>query len=100
MNNFPHELDEVSTHTSLEQISDVDIDEILIEGKKIFLKGDGIISVELQFGSAGDQSSGDGVINGDSFPFDFHAVLEHNDEEGFVITEVENLEVDTSSYYE
>jgi len=100
MEELPDELDQLSTHSRIEDITDVDIDEIKIEGKSIFVKGDGVISVELQYGSDGDQDSGDGYKTNDSFPFDFEITLEYSVKNKLEIKKVNKLEVDTSSFYE
>ena len=97
---FPSELDELSTHTRLKEITDVDIDEISIDGSSIFVSGDGVVSVELQFGSDGDQNTEDGIKNHDSFPFDFEITLEYNTEHKLKIVDVDKLKIDTSSYYD
>ena len=97
---FPDELDELSTHTRPDEITGIDIDEIKISGTAIFVKGNGIISVELQFGSDGDQKKGDGLKSYDNFPFEFEITLEYNGKKELEITEVDKLEVDTSSYYD
>ncbi len=97
---FPDELDELSTHTRPDEVTDVDIDEMKISGTSIFVKGDGVISVELQFGSDGDQDKGDGFKTYDNFPFEFQITLEYNTENELEITEVDKIEVDTSSYYD
>ncbi len=97
--NFPDELDELSSHTTIEEISDIDIDEINIGGKTIFVKGDGVVSVELQYGSDSDQDIGEGHKTNDSFPFDFELTLEYDNNNKLKIMEVNKLKVDTSSYY-
>ena len=97
---FPSELDELSTHTRLEEVTDIDIDEISIDGTSIFVSGDGVVSVELQFGSDGDQNAGDGFKNHDSFPFDFEITLEYDAEHKLKIANIDKLEIDTSSYYD
>lgn len=96
---FPEELDRLSTHTRIEDVTDVDIDIISIDGKEIFVSGDGVVNVELQFGSDGDQSAGDGFKTHDSFPFDFEIVLEYDTELNLKITDIREIEIDTSSYY-
>lgn len=94
----PNELDALSTHISIEEIIDVDIDEINISDKFIFVKGDGVVNIQLQFGSNGDQDRDDGFKTYDSYPFDFDITMEYND--GFKITEINSLNIDTSSFYE
>jgi len=97
---LPPELDELSTHTRPDEIFDIDIDEINISGKNIFVKGDGVISVELQFGSDGDQDRGDGYKTFDNFPFDFEVTLAYNSKKELEIIDLEKFDVDTSSYYD
>lgn len=97
---LPSELDELSTHTRPDEIADIDIDEISISGESIFVKGYGVVSINLQFGSDGDQDKGDGLIGYDNFPFEFKMTLEYNDRKVLVIKEVDKLKVDTSSYYD
>ncbi len=97
---FPDELISLSTHTRLEEIKDIDIDEISIDGKSIFIKGDGVVEIELQYGSDGDQGRGDGHKNYDNYPFNFTMTLEYDSNLELKITNVDELEVDTSSFYE
>lgn len=97
---LPSELDELSTHTRPDEVFDIDIDEINISGENIFVKGDGVVSVELQFGSDGDQDKGDGLKSYDNFPFDFEIKLAYNSKKELEIIEVDKFNVDTSSYYD
>jgi Holliday junction resolvase len=97
LSNLPDELDELSTHTRIEEISDVDIDEIELSENLIFVKGSGVISVELQFGSDGDRDRDFGFKNFDNFPFVFELTLEYKREK-LQIVEVGKFKVDTSSY--
>ena len=97
---LPFELDELSTHTRLEEVTDVDIDEINIEGKSIFVKGGGVVSVELQFGSDRDQTRKDGNRTNENFPFNYEITLEYNETNELQIADVGRLEVDTSSFSE
>lgn len=97
---LPDELDQLSTHTMLDEVSDIDIDEILIDGKSIFVKGNGVVNIELQMGSNIDQRKGDGFKSSDNYPFDFDLTLEYNDTHVLQIIEVDKLEIDTSSFYE
>ena len=100
LNNFPDELDELSTHTTPDEITDVDVDEIKIAKNSIEIKGTGVISVEIQFGSDGDFNRGDGWKGSDNFPFEFDLELNYNEKSELQISEVFYFKVDTSSYYE
>ena len=97
---IPDELDLLSTHTSIDEIVDIDIDEISINGKSILIKGDGVVSVELQFGSDGDQVRNEGFKTTDNFPFEFELTLEYNVNQKLEIVDVAELTFDTSSFYE
>jgi hypothetical protein len=97
LSNLPNELDELSTHTHIEEISDVDIDKIDLSENLIFVKGSGVVSVELQFGSDGDQDRDIGLKTFDNFPFVFELTLEYKQGE-LQIVDVKKFEVDTSSY--
>jgi hypothetical protein len=94
--NDPGDLDQLSTHTHIEEISDVTITSVNIELNKIYIQGSGIVSVDLNWGSDTDRAHEDGITISDSYPFDFSIVLDGN----LKLIEVETLEVDTSSYYE
>jgi Holliday junction resolvase len=98
-NEMPEELDELSTHTRLEDVADVEIDEILIDGKEIFVKGSGVFNIEIQFGSDSDQNNDLGYKSNDTIPFEFDIVVEFNDNGELEVIEVNDLIVDTSSYH-
>jgi Holliday junction resolvase len=93
-------IDILSSHSKIDEVIDVDVDEITFSGNLIFIKGDGVVSVELQFGSDGDLKKGEGSKSFDSFPFDFEMSLKYNDAKKLEIFEVSKFKVDTSSYYE
>jgi Holliday junction resolvase len=94
--NLPDQLKQLSSHSRIEELSDIDIDEIAINGKSIFVKGDGVVSVDIQYGSDSDQNSDEGHKTYDSFPFDFELTLQYNDKNKLEIKEVNKLEVDIS----
>jgi Holliday junction resolvase len=102
IDNMPYELDELSTHSRPEQIDDVEIDEINVnKDGSILVKGNAVISLELQFGSDSDQHSGMGHKMYDSFPLSFEISLEFDDNKGYIISSMlePTIKVDTSSYY-
>jgi len=99
--NLPSELDKLSIHTRPDEVFDIDIDDISISGENIFVKGDGVISVEMQFRSDRDQGDEDGLKTFDKFPFDFEVTLTYKskqDKKELEIIKVEKLDIDTSSY--
>lgn len=97
---FPPELMDLSSHTTLDEVADVDIDEIRISGNWIFVNGTGVVGLELEYGNAGDHGEGEGYLTNDSFPFDFELTLGYDESGKLYIHEVDKLEVDTSSFYE
>lgn len=98
--NFPHELDELSTHTKIEEVSDIEIDEIyIIEDFQIKARGSGVVSVFCQYGSDGDVKRDDGLDFMDNYPFDFDIILEYDDNNRLAICEINKLKIDTSEFY-
>jgi hypothetical protein len=90
------ELDELSTHTHIEEVSDVMITSVIIDQNQTQVKGTGTVSVELNWGSNSDRENDNGATASDSFPFDFSIVLDRE----LKLVEIEEFKVDTSSYYE
>jgi len=95
---FEHmqDVDQIATHISIDEVSDVEIDTINISSDEITITGSGNASYDTQYGSDGDMAHGDGLQSTETFPFTFHIQLNHELE----IEEVEKLEIDTSSFYE
>jgi len=94
---LPNELDALSTHTRINGVSDIDIDEIEIDGEDIKIKGCGVVSVDFQFGSDGDDLRADGYLSEDSYPFDFNVSLRYNNRI-LEIDCIDNLKFNTDSY--
>jgi Holliday junction resolvase len=88
---LPSELDELSTHTRLDEVTDVNIDKIQISENSFFIEGEGVISVELQFGSDVDQDNSNGFKSYDNFPFKFAMKLILDNNFQFEIEEVIDL---------
>jgi hypothetical protein len=88
--NFPSELDELSSHTYFESASVDEIEEIKIESQIIFVIGNGTVEVELNYGKGED-----GFSAPDDFPFDFVAKINVND---LSVARVE-FKIDNSSFY-
>lgn len=101
INDLPPELDELSTHTTIETVSDVEIHDLIIHRKNdINVIGQGVVEVRIQFGSDGDARRGDGHFQYESFPFDFDLYLSYGSDGKLNINENANIDVDTDSYYE
>jgi hypothetical protein len=96
MENLPAELDELSTHTRVEAVSDLEITSIHLEPGSTQIHGSALVEVDLQYGSDSDVDHDEGGTTSDSFPFEF--ILGVDDE--LKITQVEKLEIDTSGFYE
>ena len=95
MDRVPAELDQLSTHTRICGLSDVEISDLRMTQGEIRVSGTGSIDVQLQYGSGSDQDSGEGAKLYDSYPLRFTATLESTGEFRSV-----ELTVDTSSFYE
>ena len=88
-NDFPSELDSLSTHTTLDEVTDIDVSDIHVGHGEIRVGGTGSVEVGLQFGGHADEPA----LSGDSFPFTFSAILSP---EGRLLS-VPELSIDTSS---
>lgn len=100
INELPDDLDELSTHTTIETVSDVEIHDLIIHRENdINVIGQGVVEVRLQFGSVGDARRGDGHFQYDSFSFDFDLYLSYGSEGKLKINEDASINVDTDSYY-
>lgn len=98
---MPSELDSLSTHTSIDEVIDIEIDEIAIrERGDIFITGDGVVVVTLQWGSDSDERNGDGTKMGDSYPFRFSGTFRFGENGSLRLEELTELDIDTASYYE
>ncbi len=97
INDFPGELDSLSTHTQIEDVSDIFISDIAVRQSAIEVKGTGTIEVKLNWGSDSDRFNGDsGETFSDSYPFEFEVILNEKHE----IIDIVCLTIDTSSFYE
>lgn len=96
LNNIPNELDELSTHTVPDEVSNIEIDEISISEGLIFVKGDGTVEVQLDYGSP----LGNGYSASDNFPFKFSIKLSYDVRTKKLKIEDADIDVDTSSFYE
>lgn len=95
---FPSDLDALSTHTRIDKVYGVIIDEIrIIEGDfKIVCKG--MVGVTLQYGSDSDQEPGDEPMYM-AFPFKFKGTISY-DGKNYSVEDCDELEIDTDAFYE
>lgn len=94
MNDLPSELDALSTHTAIDEVSDVEVTTAQLTPGKISLAGHCNVGVTLQYGSNSDVDGGEGHVSSDSFPAEFE--LEMN---GDLVIQSLEITIDTSSFY-
>lgn len=100
INDFPSELDELSTHTTIETVSDLEIHDLIVNsGNEINVIGQGVVEVRLQYGSDGDERRGDGHYQYESFPFEFDLNLSYNPQKKLIVNESSSINIDTDSFY-
>lgn len=81
INDFPSEIDALSTHTTIEGIEDIEIDSVNITDSIVKLTGSGTINVHLQFGSRSELKNNDAVEDVGSVDFFFKLSIDvANDE--------------------
>lgn len=88
-------LDELSTHTVVDEVEDIQITALDIGADTMSVSGEGIVYVELNYGSESDREKDDETSNIDSFPFQFTIQLNKNRQ----LLETPIIEIDTSSFY-
>lgn len=94
--NYTSQTDDLATHVTLDEVTDVDIDSIEINKDIIDVTGTGNASYELQYGSDSDVVHDDGLQSIETFPFSFRLYLGHD----LKTANAEEIDVDTSSFYE
>jgi len=92
----PGNLMDLATHVMVEEVDGIEIHTVSMTHSGTRVLGAGTVYIELQYGSSGDLSRGDGVVSSDSYPFEFDLLLDSE----LNVSEVNQLEVDTSSFYE
>ena len=71
ISDFPSEIDRLSTHSTIEEVSDIEIDSINISNGIAKLTGSGRMYIHLQFGSRSDLQNGDAAEDACSADFFF-----------------------------
>jgi hypothetical protein len=91
------ELDELSTHTQIDEVVADDVKVKSINASTILLMVSGTVYVELIYGSSSDQRRGDGARMNGHYPFSMVISAPTDD-----ISELRSLEfsVDNSAFYE
>lgn len=93
-NGIPSELDELSSHTTIDEVTDVLINSIEIVPGVINIVCEGNIVAVLDY----DHHESDTSFEMD-FPFKMKATLRMEDD-GYAIDDIEALKIDTSEFYE
>lgn len=94
---LPDDLDTLATHVRVEDVADVDVQTLTVQGNRLDCKGTGVVAVELQYGSDGDQDRDDGWKDTASFAFTFDVSLVVGDER-IDEMEINEISVDTSDF--
>jgi hypothetical protein len=69
-------LAELSSHTRVVGVTDVDLRSILAGPESIEVSGTGSVGLELQFGSDSDMKRDQGLVSREVVPFSFHILLD------------------------
>lgn len=93
-NGIPSELDELSPHTTIDEVTDVLINNIDIVPGVINITCEGNIVANLEYDKHEDDTTFEM-----SFPFKMKASLRVEDD-GYSVDEIEALRIDTSEFYE
>jgi Holliday junction resolvase len=70
------ELSDVSSHTRVAGVTDVDLTSIVAGAEWIEVTGSGSVELELQFGSDSDLERDQGFTSHEAIPFAFHVLLD------------------------
>jgi Holliday junction resolvase len=92
-NETPTELDELSSGTQIEDVTDIEFELVDIRRSSIHVRGQASAEVELNYSGCSER---DGLTVSDSFPLSFDLELDRN----LRIITVNELHVDTSAFYE
>ncbi len=92
----PGKLTELSTDTTVEDVSDVIVTAINVEKSRIRVTGSGVVTVSLADESNSDKANLNGQATSGSFPFDFEILLGGD----LHLIAVENFEIDLPVYSE
>lgn len=93
-NGIPSDLDELSTHTVIENIEDVSINSVEITKDSISIECEGRVGVQLNY----DNRESDASFSM-SFPFTLRGVLEYNNGD-LAMVDLVYFKADTSEFYE
>jgi hypothetical protein len=95
--NLPDEVDLLSTHSSIDEITDIEIEIEEMDYEFVQVKGMCDVGIDLQWGSSSDIENDYGAEGSVNYPMSFTVTIEIND---LSRREYSLGEIDTSSYYE
>jgi hypothetical protein len=73
--NIPDEVDLLSTHSTVEEVDDIEFTITNICSDRLFIEGTGSLGCDLQWGSNSDMKSGEGAQEWINLPMDFKGEL-------------------------
>jgi hypothetical protein len=72
MRSMPDQLSTLATHVTVKSVSTPEFKELIISNNNvIYMVGSSVIDIEKQFGSDSDVNNNNGIVETDSFSFDF-----------------------------
>jgi hypothetical protein len=90
--NFPTELNDISSQTIIRDLCDIEFSKVTHQGSETRIKGTATIEVQLNYAGG---SQRDGVTSDDSYPMTFNVVVDENGD-----IQSGKISVDISSFYE
>jgi len=96
--NLPSELDELSSNSIVDEVFDIDYEEIYIEDNEIYISGNALITVTLNYGSPLDREDEYADEASMTFPLNFNLKFELDNGEMKTINFTPTI--DTSSFYD
>ena len=73
--NFPTELNDISSQTIIRDLCDIEFSKVTRQGSETSIEGTATIEVELNYAGG---SQRDGVTSNDSYPMTFNVVVDEN----------------------
>jgi len=92
--NTPAELSGLSKHTTLDKITDIFLNKLLVANNTVMVEGSGIMALKLAVVSDNNL----GFTTDNNVPFDFEAQLSFNDAGNLEVDKFTALEIDTSFF--
>ena len=94
------EIDMLATHHEVLGYLVTDLTQVAKDDETITVQADGIVSVRLQYGSDGDMQRGDGSEMVIQLPFTSEFVANYKNQEGAILIESAEINVDNDSFFE